>query len=74
MRYFGLVGLFILTGCTSHQDLVRRDDEHCRSYGAQPGSPAYVQCRLAQDDIHQRDRDASASSPAGMIANAIRGN
>ncbi|MDB5606720.1 MAG: hypothetical protein JWP25_3620 [Bradyrhizobium sp.] len=69
-----LAVLLSLLGCASRQDLSQRDDEHCRSYGALPGSPAYMQCRAQQDDIHQRDREVSASSPAGMISNAIKGN
>ncbi len=64
----------LISGCASRQDIAQRDDEHCRSYGALPGSDAYVQCRLAQDDIHQRDRDAASQSPAGMAANILRGN
>lgn len=64
----------LLAGCASRQDLAQSDDAHCRSYGAQPGSPAYMQCRAQQDDIHQRDRDTAGASPAGMIANALRGN
>ena len=28
---------------------IKADDAECQSYGAQPGSDAYVQCRLAID-------------------------
>jgi len=35
------------------------DDAICRGYGAQPGTPAYIQCRATQD---QR-RDATRNAP-----------
>ena len=28
------------------------DDAQCQSYGTQPGSPAYVQCRMNLDNQH----------------------
>jgi hypothetical protein len=31
------------------------DDAHCRSYGVQPGSNAYVQCRMNLDNQHAQD-------------------
>lgn len=34
-----------------------RDDEYCRSLGAQPGTPLYVQCRLFRDQQRQQESD-----------------
>lgn len=31
------------------------DDAQCRSYGAEPGSPGYVQCRMNLDNQHAQD-------------------
>lgn len=73
MRHIFIFFCLLLCSCANRQDTAQRDDAHCRSYGAQPGSQAYVQCRLTQDDIHQRDREVSASSPAGMLSNVLRG-
>jgi hypothetical protein len=33
----------------SRQDLDAKDDAICRGYGAQPGTPAYINCRGQQD-------------------------
>jgi len=39
-----------LCGCAATRaELAAYDDEKCRSYGAQPGAPAYVQCRAQLD-------------------------
>jgi hypothetical protein len=34
-----------LAGCASPGQIAASDDAQCRSYGAQPGSDAYVSCR-----------------------------
>ena len=50
----------LLAGCTSSQpgrgemfaskaEIDAKDDAACRGYGAKPGEPAYIQCRVAQD-------------------------
>jgi hypothetical protein len=44
-----------------------KDDGICRGYGAQPGTPAYIQCRATQD---QR-RDAVLLSDAGAPAPVV---
>lgn len=40
-----------LAGCANHEpdpsQLAIRDDAQCQSYGAKPGSDAYVQCRVS---------------------------
>jgi hypothetical protein len=33
----------------SKQELDAKDDAICRGYGATPGSPVYIQCRVSQD-------------------------
>jgi hypothetical protein len=53
---FGLC-LFV-GGCASRAEVAAGDDALCQSYGAQPGSDAYVQCRMEQDGRRdQRRRD-----------------
>jgi len=65
-----LVGL-MLAGCAEHgpeqvaaqaQAQVASDDAQCRSYGALPGSPGYVQCRMNLDNQH-----AAAVQQTGSI-------
>lgn len=70
MRRFGvLIFAFALGGCFSNQpgrgelfssraEIEAKDDSICRQYGAKPGEPAYIQCRVAQDqrrDAFRRD-------------------
>jgi hypothetical protein len=45
------------------------DDQHCKSYGAAVGSPAYVQCRNNQEIARaERTREASAREAANTAA------
>jgi hypothetical protein len=57
--------VLLLTGCGAVQELAAlraaRDDATCRSYGFQPGSEAFAQCRMAVDQnrmarMHSEDR------------------
>lgn len=50
-------------GCASHAEIADADDSRCRSYGAAPGSDAYVQCRMTQDARRDAMRRAILSSP-----------
>jgi len=34
------------------------DDRACQSYGAEPGSQAYFQCRMAKDQLRQQNNAA----------------
>jgi hypothetical protein len=43
----------------SPEEKAAKDDRICKDYGAQPGTPTYIQCRATQD---QR-RDASRNAP-----------
>jgi outer membrane lipoprotein SlyB len=49
-----------LSGCAGNQpgrgelfsskaEVEAKDDATCRGYGAKPGEPVYIQCRVAQD-------------------------
>jgi hypothetical protein len=43
---------------SSNSDIDGKDDAICRKYGARPGEPAYIQCRVAQDqrrDAYKKD-------------------
>jgi hypothetical protein len=52
-----LLGLpLALTGCSTPEELAAQraqiaaaDDSECRSYGAEQGTPVYVQCRMLKD-------------------------
>jgi hypothetical protein len=33
----------------SKAEVEAKDDATCRGYGAKPGEPVYIQCRVAQD-------------------------
>jgi hypothetical protein len=40
----------VLSGCgASREQLAQDDDATCQSYGAQPGSQAYIECRMRRD-------------------------
>lgn len=45
---------FCLSGCAAQR--AAQDDATCQSYGAVPGSDAYVQCRMAQDTRRDQRR------------------
>lgn len=69
-----IVGCAVLAGCApSREQLAKQDDASCLSYGARPGSDAYVQCRVMKDQQHAaQDRQDSAMA-AGAIAGAGAG-
>jgi hypothetical protein len=46
--------LLALTGCTTAEQRAARDDQICQSYGAVPGSDAYVACRMQQQQLRQQ--------------------
>jgi len=43
------------------------DDAQCQSYGAAPGSPAYIQCRMNLDNQRSQMRAAVASALVGRM-------
>ena len=75
----GLLAPLALAGCVTSQERAERaaaarariaqeDDSTCRSYGAMPGTPAYIQCRTTRDQMHQASADADASRRAAALA------
>jgi hypothetical protein len=55
-------------GMTKEQKTAK-DDGICRSYGAQPGTPAYIQCRATQDQRRDAVMLSETSAPPPVIAN-----
>lgn len=71
MRSFGVltIAALALGGCANNQpgrgelfasrgEVEAKDDAICRGYGAKPGEPVYIQCRVSQDqrrDAFRRD-------------------
>lgn len=53
----------LLGGCATGAELAAYDDAKCKSYGAQPGSPPYVQCRAQLDAARTTARATIAASP-----------
>lgn len=68
-----LIAAFFLTACAgSEQIKARMASEHdakCRSFGAQPGTDAYLQCRLALERNVSAERAAIVSG--GAICNQV---
>jgi hypothetical protein len=72
VRLAALAGLVFLAGCAQRlsdadiQASIDRtaaiDDRTCQSYGAAPGSQAYIQCRMSRD--HDRAAIAGALGAA----------
>lgn len=56
MRAIAILGLLLLGGCITDtpQSLAQADDAACQSYGAVPGSDAYVNCRMQRDNTRQQ--------------------
>jgi hypothetical protein len=53
---------FTLAGCMSHAQLAQRDDEQCKGYGLQLGTPAYGDCRLRLEGMRAQSYAALANS------------
>jgi len=51
----------------SPQAVAANDDAQCQSYGAAPGSPSYVQCRMNIDNQRAQMRAAIASQLVGRM-------
>ncbi len=58
-----------LAGCASEQEraqnIAASDDWECKSYGASPGTPAYMQCRMAKDQQRQQNQAALTAAYLG---------
>ena len=59
-----LLAVFVLSGCVTTQEQATIDDDTCRSFGAKPGTDAYVQCRVAQQQQRTQIRAALIGAPA----------
>jgi hypothetical protein len=58
-----------LAGCapsTDQQSQQQFDNDKCRSYGAEPGEPAYIQCR-SQLDGARTVAEATAAAKSRQI-------
>jgi hypothetical protein len=64
MRFFAMAAFAaLLSGCATRAELAAADDEQCRTYGAQPGTSAYVGCRTQLDSGRTIKRAIIAASP-----------
>jgi hypothetical protein len=75
MRNGVLLVALSLAGCITAEEQVAQyrakanaeDNQKCLSYGAQPGSPAYVQCRAQLDSARtQADATVAAAPPPAV--------
>jgi hypothetical protein len=60
----GMLLTLFLSGCVNRNAM---DDNKCKSYGAQRGTPAYTQCRMQLEAEFQRGNDALIAAGAGMM-------
>jgi hypothetical protein len=58
------LGSRLATAAAQARQIAANDDARCQSYGAKPGSDAYVSCRMNIDN--QRNANAHAADPAVM--------
>jgi outer membrane biogenesis lipoprotein LolB len=74
------LGVLFLVGCASQEQIRARqaaaqaaaeakEDQTCRSYGAQPGTQAYFQCRMT---LNQQKATAEAIAEANRQATYSR--
>ncbi|MCJ2085502.1 hypothetical protein MKK88_05770 [Methylobacterium sp. E-005] len=69
--------LLALTGCKSTEQRAAEADDFCRSIGARPGSDAYVQCRLAQQqrqDAERARKRAAINEGLDDVQRSVSGN
>ena len=55
------IGLLVLSGCASRQELAVNDDAKCQSYGLKFGTPEYAQCRQNTEEQRQENRRQALS-------------
>jgi len=60
----------LLSGCVSVEERSAMDDSQCQSYGAEPGSEAYVQCRMWAETEYRKREEFNRSLLASSNANA----
>ena len=67
-----------LSGCVTAEQMAAQraeftaqvataDDSECRSYGAEPGTPVYVQCRMIKDQQRAQELAAAQAESARRI-------
>lgn len=69
MRLIGVIAVagFALTGCgPSRQQVAADDDATCQSYGAAPGSQAYIECRMRRDTTRMEGDNARRAAIASQ--------
>lgn len=77
MRILAPIALcaLLLSGCVSVEERRAMDDSQCQSYGAEPGTEAYVQCRMWAETEHRKreefNRSLLANSSTSSNANAM---
>jgi len=55
---FWMAILLCLGACTSAKEIAAKDDEECKSIGAQPGTQTYTDCRLKIKAMRQSETNA----------------
>jgi len=59
-----------LSGCgPSREELARLDADTCESYGAAPGSQAYMQCRMMRDQQHNDNAARRQAAVQSALSN-----
>jgi hypothetical protein len=76
MRIFLIfAAVALLGGCASRDKIAKADSSDCASYGAQPGTQAYFQCRMIKDQQHNADaarRSAAMQDALSDMSTNIR--
>src|SRR5262245_42872165 len=69
MRTIALVAMLLVGGCAelARQEMAAKDGQ-CRSYGYQPGTGGYANCRMALDFQQQQASAQAARNAAAAIA------
>jgi hypothetical protein len=79
MRCVFVVGaaLLALTGCKSTAERATEADNFCQGIGARPGSDAYMQCRIIQQQRQDADRArrlAAINEGLSDVQRSVSGN
>lgn len=69
MRAIAVLSLCLfLAGCLTDEEIIAerraKDDQKCQSYGARPGSDAYVNCRARLDSARTTASAIDSAAPA----------
>lgn len=72
---FWLAILLCLGACTSAKEIAAKDEEECKSIGAQPGTQAYTDCRLRIKAMRQSETNARINAINGTtVCNSVGGS